>query len=412
MSLTPTDRSKILDEVTKLVLAKHINVKDPRQDYGNWERLVREQRPALIAAATDEEFEAGVRALLAALHSSHTAFIRHQANDMPAQHAINATVSPADTEKAWMFVDVIEDGIAHQAGLKPGEILAAIDNFAITPPQAPQFTLGHTHCLTVVNGRERTVEVEVPNRAAKDRPPLIEPRSFVYRMLTKQIGLIKVASFPGSIGNEFARALDAALEDLKQNGCRKLIVDLRGNVGGGLGSLRLMSYLCADRRPIGHSLTRSRFAKGYDKHCLTRIGKIPSSKVELLRMALKFRFLHRDRSLVLVTEGLGAQPFHSQIVILVNEHTHSAAEMVASFAAENKLATLVGRTTAGQVLGGANFKLHQGYTLRMPVAGWYTWQEQCIEGRGVLPDVEVSVHQQDLLQGRDVPLDQALDLLR
>jgi carboxyl-terminal processing protease len=241
---------------------------------------------------------------------------------------------------------------------------------------------------------------------------LIEPRSFVCRMLTADIGLVKVASFPGSIGNEFARALDAALEDLKQRGCRKLILDLRGNVGGGLGSLRLMSYLCADRRPIGHSLTRLWFSKGYDKHRLARIGKIPSSKVELLGMALKFRFLHKDRSLVLVTEGLGAQPFHGRTVILINEHTHSAAEMVASFAAENKLATLVGVTTAGQVLGGANFKLHHGYTLRMPVAGWYTWQEQCIEGQGVFPDIEVSVRQPDLLEGRDAPMEQALELLK
>ena len=116
--------------------------------------------------------------------------------------------------------------------------------------------------------------------------------------------------------------------------------------------------------------------------------------------------------MVLVTEGLGPQPFHGQIVVLINEHTHSAAEMVASFAAENKLATLVGTTTAGQVLGGANFKLHGGYTLRMPVAGWYTWNEQCIEGLGVSPDIEVPVKQRDLLAGRDAQIEQSLSLLQ
>jgi C-terminal processing protease CtpA/Prc len=413
MSLTPTDRIKILDEVNKFVLAKHFNVKSPLQDYSQWKCLAQEQAPKLTHATTDEEFERGVRALLAALESSHTAFTRQKANDMPAQHAINATVSPIQTERgeAWMFVDVIEDGMADQAGIKPGEILAAIDGVRIAPPQTPKFTLGHRHRLTVIHGSERTVDVEVPNRTAKDRPPLIEPRSFTYRMFTPEIGLLKVASFPGTIGNEFAKALDAAMTDLKQQGCHKLIVDFRGNVGGGLGSLRLMSYLCADQRPIGHSLTRHRFTKGYDKHRLTRIGKIPSGKWELLRMALKFRYLHKDRSMVLVTEGLGPQPFHGQMVILINEHTHSAAEMVASFATENKLATLVGTTTAGQVLGGANFKLHGGYTLRMPVAGWYTWNEQCIEGRGVSPDIEVFVTQRDLLKGRDAQMSQARDLL-
>jgi hypothetical protein len=41
--------------------------------------------------------------------------------------------------------------------------------------------------------------------------------------------------------------------------------------------------------------------------------------------------------------------------------------MVASFAKENRLATLVGKRTASEVLGGANFKLPRGYVLRMPV---------------------------------------------
>src|SRR5713226_7900699 len=63
--------------------------------------------------------------------------------------------------------------------------------------------------------------------------------------------------------------------------------------------------------------------------------------------------------------------------------------MVASFAKENCVVTLVGRRTAGQVLGGANFKLSNGYRLRMPVAGWFTWQGECIEGKGVEPDVAV-----------------------
>ena len=53
--------------------------------------------------------------------------------------------------------------------------------------------------------------------------------------------------------------------------------------------------------------------------------------------------------MVLETEGLGPQPFHGRMVVLINEFTHSAAEMVASFAAET-IATLVGTRTAGEVL--------------------------------------------------------------
>jgi len=59
----------------------------------------------------------------------------------------------------------------------------------------------------------------------------------------------------------------------------------------------------------------------------------------------------------------GPQPFHGRIVILINEYTHSAAEMVAGFAKQNRLAAIVGTRTAGEVLGGANFKLPGAYIL-------------------------------------------------
>jgi len=114
--------------------------------------------------------------------------------------------------------------------------------------------------------------------------------------------------------------------------------------------------------------------------------------------------------MVLATEGLGAQPFHGRTVILINEFTHSAAEMVASFARENDLATLVGTTTSGEVLGGANFKLANGYRLRMPVAGWFTWAGDCIEGRGVPAEVVADVSPESLAAGIDNQLQRAIEM--
>src|ERR1051325_8360699 len=168
-----------------------------------------------------------------------------------------------------------------------------------------------------------------------------------------------------------------------------------------------MSYLSPDKLEIGYSLTRQRLRKGYRKEGLIRIGKIPATKAELLMMTLRFKVFHRDRSMTLVTEGLGLQPFHGRIVILINEYTHSAAEMVASFAKQNRLATIVGTRTAGEVLGGANFKLPGGYILRMPVAGWYTWQGDCIEGKGVEPDLLLENSAESLAAGHDLQFEKA-----
>ncbi len=409
------DRAKVISMIKKLVFERHINVGNPNQDYGPWLSLVDEQTPHLMEVER-EAFEAGISELLRALGSSHTAFFHQRRDSIPAPYSINATLRPVETVngKLWMFVDVIEDGVAFQAGIRPGEFLLSIDSEPVVPPQSANFRIGGNHQVEIgaFNGSKRKVAIGVPNRAAKDRPPMIEPRSLSHRTLAPDVGYVRVATFPGAVGQSFARGLDDTIRDLKDRGVQRLIVDIRGNIGGGLGSLRLMSYLCSGKLEIGYSLTRRRLRKGYRKENLTRIGTIPGTKAELLLMALRFKVFQRDRSMVLVTEGLGPQPFHGRIVVLINEHTHSAAEMVASFAKQNRLATLVGTRTAGEVLGGANFKLLGGYVLRMPVAGWYTWQRDCIEGKGVEPDVIAENTPESFASGVDMQLDKALEVLR
>jgi C-terminal processing protease CtpA/Prc len=412
---TQKDRAKIISSIKKLVSDRHINVSDPNRDYNPWLSLVDQQTPRLMEAER-EGFEAGVSELLRALGSSHTAFFHQRRDSIPAPYSINATLRPVETVhgKRWMFVDVIEDGVAFQAGIRPGEFLLSIDSEPLVPPNSANFRIGGNHHVEIAgsDGTKRKVAIGVPNRAAKDRPPMIEPRSLSHRTLAPDVGYIRVATFPGAVGQSFARGLDDAVRDLRGRGAQRLIVDIRGNIGGGLGSLRLMSYLCPTKLEIGYSLTRRHLRKGYHKERLTRIAKIPATKVELLMMALRFKVFQRDRSMVLVTEGLGHQPFHGRIVILINEYTHSAAEMVASFAKQNRLATLVGTRTAGEVLGGANFKLPGGYILRMPVAGWYTWQGECIEGKGVQPDFVVENSPESLTAGADTQLDRAAEVVK
>jgi C-terminal processing protease CtpA/Prc len=136
---------------------------------------------------------------------------------------------------------------------------------------------------------------------------------------------------------------------------------------------------------------------------------MPQSKTELFFTLAQFAF--RDKSVFLLTQGLGAQPFHGKIAVLVNEWTNSAAEMVASFASENHLATIVGTNTAGNVLGAANFAVGSGYWLRLPVFGWYTSRGNCLEGNGVSPDVPVEVDPHVLNNGLDQQMEKAIDIV-
>jgi carboxyl-terminal processing protease len=206
----------------------------------------------------------------------------------------------------------------------------------------------------------------------------------------------------------FASALDAAVDDLKQQGCERLIIDLRGNIGGSLGFARLASYMCPGQIAIGHSLTPRRLRDGYDSEALPRVP-MPRSRPELLVTLTRFAF--RDKSVMLLTQGLGAQPFHNRIVVLVNEWTNSAAEMVANFAAENGLATIVGQKTRGNVLGAANFKVGSGYWLRLPVFGWFTSKGRSLEGSGVDPDVSLEISPDALAAGHDNQVAKAIEIV-
>jgi hypothetical protein len=87
--------------------------------------------------------------------------------------------------------------------------------------------------------------------------------------------------------------------------CDKLVLDLRGHVGGGLGVLRLMSHLTPDKLPIGYTVTRKRAETGYDKNTLRRLDRLPTDLPNPLAIAsMAVQFVGRDSSVVLVSEGL------------------------------------------------------------------------------------------------------------
>jgi C-terminal processing protease CtpA/Prc len=223
--------------------------------------------------------------------------------------------------------------------------------------------------------------------------------------LERGIGLIRVSMFPGILGMDVARDMTRAVSDLA---CDRLIVDLRGNTGGGIGCLRLMSLLCDDRRGVGYSLGRDAARAGRTKEQLPAFDRIPSSKWGVIPLAIKFA--RAGRSVAVFTERLGKARHHGKVAVLVNEHAASAAEMVAAFASEYGLATLVGTKTPGRLVATSAFKVGQGYRVALPVAAYHTWKGTNLEGRGVTPDVDEPLDVEALWNGVDTQLSAALKI--
>jgi C-terminal processing protease CtpA/Prc len=273
--VTQTQRQAVISRVKSVVLKHHFNIGNV--DYAEWCREV-DQQSATLTAADDGVFEEGIRTLLAKLKSSHTNFYASDVISTKPQHVIGATLrSVTDSGRPhWMFLDVFEDSPAARAGAGPGQLLVRVDGTPAIPPAFPVFRFGHVHQVTTklpAQQETRNLVISIPPRKArKGRPPLIEPKSVTHRMLAQRIGLLRVPFFPGAFGIRFSKLLKAAVEDLKAKGCDRLIIDLRGCLGGSLGFASLVSYLCADRIPIGYDVTRRRLQRGYT---VTELPRVP-----------------------------------------------------------------------------------------------------------------------------------------
>jgi carboxyl-terminal processing protease len=408
MNLEPQAREKIYARVTELVKRKHF---DPGMNGADWGALASARRDEVLRSSTDDEFEKKMQELLNELKTSHTGFRHAKSPNVPGRHAISATFMRFNQngEQRWMFQDVHEGGPAHTAGIRPGDVLLQIRNRDLRPPDPPIFPVGEDsqYAVQKPDGKRVTGNLEVPSPRSK-KHPVIVPKSVICSQLPEGIGWLKVTMFPGAVGIDLAKALDNAIAHLRES--TRLIVDLRGNTGGGIGGLRLMSYLTPGKLEVGYSLTRKRKEKGYSREELPRFGRIPSSKSTLIWLALRYGFI--DKSIVVVTEGLGPQRFHGRVIIMVNEHTASAGEMVAAFAEENNLATILGAKTPGRLLSGSAFKAGFGYIVGLPVAAYLTWQGKLIEGRGVTPSIPVAQPPEQLLAGEDPQMLRALELAR
>ncbi len=253
----------MITSIKKLVRAHHINVGGV--NYDAWTMAVDQKLPDLLVANASE-FESGVRQLLTDLGSSHTAFYHESGRPVLPQHSVNATLSafPKTGCQRWFFLDVFDGGPAFDAGIRPGDLLLAVDGTEYLPPSMPSFNIGQTYVTRIADasgGNIRDVKLTVPRRkGTRSRPPIVEPKALSHKTVVAGIGLLRITYFPGAMGLRFAKDLDAAVADLKKQGIDRLIVDLRGNIGGGLGLARLASYFCPGQLPIGHSLTPRRLS--------------------------------------------------------------------------------------------------------------------------------------------------------
>jgi hypothetical protein len=315
----------------------------------------------------------------------------------------NKTCHPAFRKSAWE--NGLKDRLFHAENVAdPIQFESHVDSVIRA--------LGLADSGFVHKSRRNTIPKGIAARFQYCSPTECSPRfttasaagDVYYSNLGDGVGWLKITKFPGAVGIDISHQIDEAIREVDPE---RLIIDLRGNAGGGLAFLRVMSYLIPNRMAVGYSVTRYRVDHGYRKESLRKFDWIPDSKLGLYWLVVRFAPAGDD-SVALYTEGLGPKPWHGRTVIVVDEHTTGAGERIAAFAQENRLAPIVGTRTAGRLICSSWFGAGHDYFARLPARLWFTWSDQMLEGKGVTPDISVEFNSDDPLGGRDPQLQRAV----
>jgi len=263
-------------------------------------------------------------------------------------------------------VSVISGSPAEEVGLKPGDVIIGADGQSLAGLSSEEAVNllrgleGSTVLLRVKRGTE-TREIQVTRRA------ISEP-TVTGKVLGGHIGYLDLNSF----GNETPKEFETLVNQLKDQNVDSWIVDLRDNGGGYLSSaLDLAGYF------IGPDIA---------VRIKDRTGVLYPYKVKDPGWRMEQR-----------------------IIVLINENSASASEILAAALKDHDKATLVGTTTYGKGTVQSMFPLENGGVLKMTVDYFYSPEGHEIDKVGVSPNVVIETA--DSLKAAELMLSNSAEAL-
>lgn len=258
---------------------------------------------------------------------------------------------------------------AWNAGIRRGDVILAVDGQDIT-----RMTLqdaislirgpkGSDVLLTVKSEGQESREIAV----VRDRitVPAVE-----YRMLEDDVAYLRLGEFSAPATEQLREALD----DLQAQNPVGLVLDLRGNPGGFLRTAVEITSEFIDEGPV----VIERFKDG--------------------------------REDVFEAEP-GGSALTIPLVVLVDEGSASASEILAGAVQDTGRGILVGARTFGKGLVQIPDELSDGSVMSITTARWFTPNDRLIHGEGLLPDIEVPRSEEDIAADRDPQLERAVEYL-
>lgn len=320
--------------------------------------------------------EGAIRGLTSSLGDPYTSYLsKDEANQL--NDDLSGTISGIGAEigiknNKMIIIAPIKDSPAEKAGLKAGDNIAFINDEAtdgMTVAEAVAKIRGEAGTKVTLkiirNGELKTFEITREKFNVK---------SVDSKILDKNIGYVSISRFDDTTATE----LNSALDQFVAKGVKKVVLDLRDNPGG---------YLDVSVE-VASQFIRS--------GVVVREGKV----------------IDASKKYTYKASGDGKMTGDDiKIVVLINQGSASASEIVAGALQDYKRATIVGEKSYGKGSVQQLENLISGSKLRITVAHWYTPNGNSISNQGIKPDVEVALSDDDYNNDRDPQLAKAIELL-
>ncbi len=255
----------------------------------------------------------------------------------------------------WLTVlAVYPEGPAAGVGVRPGDRFVHIEGFQARDMRiadAVERMRGEPGTVVHVGIRREGVDEDVQLSITR---AIVEVHPVTARVLSNGVIYVAVHAFQANTMVELDAALDRGIDLLAdRGGVRGVLLDLRDNGGGRLGA----GVDVADAFLSSGTITEVR-------------GRGPA---------------YSDRARA---HRLGTRP-DWPMVVLVNQRTASAAEIVAAALQDHERATVVGVRTFGKATVQRTFILESGAALKLTIARYYTPNGRSIQASGIEPDIDV-----------------------
>ena len=257
-------------------------------------------------------------------------------------------VSVSKIDNSIEIVAIFKDSPADKAGLKPGDKIIKVNNKDVSGMELDDVVklIKNKKKVNIIVKRDNK-EKEITLKQNTVVIPSVSSR--IVESNNKKVGVLNVSIFAANTYKQFKNKLD----DLENKKIDSLIIDVRQNYGGHLDQVsKILSLFMKQDKVIYQIKTK----KGVEKYYST-----------------------------------GKKSKNYNVVVLIDNGSASASEILAAAMNESYGATLIGEKTYGKGTVQKEYMLSSGASIKYTVEKWFTPKGKSINGKGISPTIEVAL---------------------